>query len=152
MPARVTLRGRGPDRTRIVVAAGESRPALMVAGDDVTIEGVTLERLAGSGAALVAVTAERAALRNNVFISSASGLPLVNATAGSGHRVESNRFESVMETVGCCWRVGPGIGWRRTAFVPRGRRSCCKAVPARWRTMISAILAERQRLWCDSKA
>ena len=108
VPARVTLRGRGPDRTRIVVAAGESRPALMVAGDDVTIEGVTLERLAGSGAALVAVTAERAALRNNVFISSASGLPLVNATAGSGHRVESNRFESVISMVGVLLASGSG--------------------------------------------
>ena len=86
VPARVTLRGRGPDRTRILAAAGDSRPALMVEGDDVTIEGVTLERLAGSGSALISVAAERLVVRSTVFLSSAPGLPLVSATAGSGRQ------------------------------------------------------------------
>ena len=116
VPARVTLRGRGPDRTRIVAAAGESRPAVMVAGDDVTIEGVTLERLPGSGSVLIAVAAERAVVRSNVFLSSSPGLPLVSATAGSGHLVQSNRFESAVATVGVLLASGAGHGVAANIF------------------------------------
>lgn len=119
IPARVTLRGLGPERTRLVGSITGS--ALNVAGEDVLIEGLTLERPSASGSALIEINASRAIIRSNVLSStSIGGQALIYVKSGTNQVIAGNRISGTDLTDGIRLEGGAGHHVIANTFKSRG--------------------------------